>query len=225
MDEDQEAGPKGVSPGGEEIFIRTNGIYQHYETGNNVLVLGIASWKGDSWKGDSGKGDSGKGDCSDTRAQVIYTNKWFISDGRVVMQSDGVLWRRDRDDFHKKFSFVRAAPLYDTKPAFDPIPAPEPFEDRFQEELRSVFVKCLKVLDERKGSYANNGMTVNDYMPFGHLSYAQMVQLKSRRIESLAAFLAFSECSDDPKKLADLKDSLLDIINYAAFYAAWLEAK
>lgn len=172
------------------------------------MVLGIAKGKGDR-----------KG-CTDT---VIYTDKWFISDGHVVMQRDGRMWRRSLKDFADKFSFVRAVPLYDTRPA--PIPDPASFEERFQEELRSVFVNCLKILEERKASYGNNGMTVNDYMPFGHLSYAHMVQLKSGRIESLAAFLAFSEHSDDPKKLADLKDSLLDIINYAAFYAAWLEAK
>jgi len=205
MDEDQEAGPKSVPPGSEEVFIRTNGIYQHYETGNNVIVLGVATGKGNHRGGEEA---------------VIYTDKWFVYDGHVVMQRDGTLWRRGKNDFHKKFSFVRAAPLYDTRP--DPIPDPAPFEERFQEELRSVFVRCLKILEERKDSYGNNGMTVNDYMPFSHLSYAHMVQLKAKRIESLASYLYLS---DERKQLIDLKDSLLDLINYTAFYAAWLEAK
>lgn len=163
----------------------------------------------------------GKGVSKDLVDSVVYTNKWFISDGCVVKQRDGELWYRSKSDFITSFSYVKPAPLYDTKP----LPPDEPFEEKFQAELTNIFVRCLRVLEERKSSYANNGMTVNDYMPFGHLSYAQMVQLKAKRIESLAAFLAFSEASDDPKKVADLKDSLLDIINYAAFYAAWLEAK
>lgn len=187
-------------------MIKKNCVYIHNETGNSVMVLGLAA---------------GKGDKRGTIKEVVYTDKWFVYDGHVVMQRDGFMWHRSGADFAAKFSFARAAPLYDTKP-FDPIPDPAPFEKRFQEELRSVFVNCLKILEERKASYGNNGMTVNDYMPFGHLSYAHMVQLKAKRIESLASYL---HLSDERKQLIDLKDSLLDLINYTAFYAAWLEAK
>lgn len=44
MDEDQEAGCENLQARGEEIFIRTNGIYQHYvEIGWMLGVAQVAS--------------------------------------------------------------------------------------------------------------------------------------------------------------------------------------
>jgi hypothetical protein len=53
------------------------------------------------------------------------------------------------------------------------------------------------------------------YFPFGTVSYAQMLHTKSMRFNSLA----MKELSGEEPNFEGLRDTALDIINYAGFYA------
>ena len=54
------------------------------------------------------------------------------------------------------------------------------------------------------------------YFPFGIVSYAQMLHTKTQRFNSLAL-------KTDPVNFESLKDTALDLINYAGFYIASLK--
>ncbi len=57
------------------------------------------------------------------------------------------------------------------------------------------------------------------YFPFGHASYAQMLHVKSQRINSLVD----AELKGRPTNFEGLRDTALDLINYASFLAERLE--
>jgi hypothetical protein len=59
------------------------------------------------------------------------------------------------------------------------------------------------------------------YFPFGSTSHAQMIHVKSQRINSLVD----AELKGRPVNHEGLKDTALDLINYASFLAEWLERK
>lgn len=84
-----------------------------------------------------------------------------------------------------------------------------------------VFIKCyLEILEESKKlaleergeDYNNEGIKIMDYFPFNDVSYLQMIWLKTLRLRSL-------KNAPKGKKLEDIRD----LINYAAFYGAWLK--
>jgi len=54
------------------------------------------------------------------------------------------------------------------------------------------------------------------YFPFGAVSYAQMLHTKSRRFNSLV----LKEMRGQGANFEGLRDTALDIINYAGFYVA-----
>lgn len=84
-------------------------------------------------------------------------------------------------------------------------------QDPIIAEVHNVFEEAWSILEERGKSYG--GQQVQDYMPFGAPSFVQMVHLKSMRLVS------------NVKKglpLSELEDSALDLINYAAFLAAYI---
>lgn len=57
------------------------------------------------------------------------------------------------------------------------------------------------------------------YFPFGAVSYAQMLHTKSQRFNSLV----LKQLSGGAANFEGLRDTALDIINYAGFYIASLE--
>ncbi len=59
------------------------------------------------------------------------------------------------------------------------------------------------------------------YHPFGHKSYQHMIILKLNRLLSLTP----TEEDDVVPEFESLKDTVLDLINYASFYAAWLDER
>lgn len=56
----------------------------------------------------------------------------------------------------------------------------------------------------------------SSYFPFGTMSYAQMLHTKSQRFNSLAS----KEMRGQSANFESLRDTALDIINYAGFFAA-----
>jgi len=59
---------------------------------------------------------------------------------------------------------------------------------------------------------------IKPYFPFGDKSFVQMIHVKSQRLVNLVATEAF------PKN-ESIKDSLIDLINYASYYWEYLEGK
>ena len=80
----------------------------------------------------------------------------------------------------------------------------------------SQVMKDAIALKEQKSADYQGGMwTEEDYFPYGHHSYLHMLWTKMLRIRSVA--------EQEDTNFESLEDSLVDMINYAAMYAAWLE--
>jgi hypothetical protein len=87
--------------------------------------------------------------------------------------------------------------------------------------LAEAALLCIK-----KSQDYNQGMGQDDphtvdrsgYFPFGAVSYAQMLHTKSQRFNSLVK-------KSEAANFEGLRDTALDIINYAGFYIASLEKK
>jgi len=87
--------------------------------------------------------------------------------------------------------------------------------------LAEAALLCIK----KSQDYNQGGMTMDPhkidrsgYFPFGAVSYAQMLHTKSQRFNSLVK-------KDGAANFEGLRDTALDIINYAGFYIASLEEK
>ena len=79
-------------------------------------------------------------------------------------------------------------------------------------------LKDAAALKEAKSKDYQGGMwTEADYFPFGHESYIHMLWTKMLRLRSVV------ERSEDEVNFESAEDTLMDMINYAAMYAAWME--
>ena len=78
-----------------------------------------------------------------------------------------------------------------------------------------ILKRAQELKARKEGDYLNTDIKETDYFPFGHGSYIQMLHTKMLRIRSVA--------SKDTVNNESLADSLVDMINYAAMYAAWVE--
>lgn len=77
-------------------------------------------------------------------------------------------------------------------------------------------LKDAAELKQRKmNDYQGDVWSEEDYFPYGHHSYIHMMWTKMLRIRSVA--------EKEDTNFESLEDSLLDMINYAAMYAAWVE--
>ena len=81
---------------------------------------------------------------------------------------------------------------------------------------------AIKVLEaaadlklKKSQDYQGSQFTEEDYFPFGHHSYIHMLHTKMLRIRSVA--------EQDTTNFESLYDSLIDMINYAAMYGAWVK--
>ena len=79
--------------------------------------------------------------------------------------------------------------------------------------MSPVFKEVTKIAIKKSEDYNNgNGQPASraQYFPFGLLSYAQMLHTKSQRLNSLAQ-------QDKTPNNESIRDTLLDMINYATF--------
>lgn len=79
-----------------------------------------------------------------------------------------------------------------------------------------ALAKAAKVVIKKTDDYNNGANDFNhanrdSYFPFGIKSYAQMIHVKSQRLVSLAN-------EEKTPNFESIEDSLIDLINYAAFY-------
>lgn len=80
-----------------------------------------------------------------------------------------------------------------------------------------ILKRAQELKAKKEGDYLSSDIAETDYFPFGHGSYIQMLHTKMLRIRSVAGKETVNNES--------LADSLVDMINYAAMYAAWVENK
>lgn len=84
-----------------------------------------------------------------------------------------------------------------------------------REALSPVWLEIQK-LREAKGADYNDVPGGRDaYFPFGHFSYAHMLQTKTLRIQSLLAAMQKGR----PVNFEGLYDTVRDLVNYGTFYA------
>lgn len=87
--------------------------------------------------------------------------------------------------------------------------------------MHPTFIKCQELLETKSQDY--NGMAADDcdparriYFPYDDKSYLHMIHTKIERIKQTHEGMVHHEST---------MDSVLDAINYLAFYAAFLETK
>lgn len=87
--------------------------------------------------------------------------------------------------------------------------------ERLVRRYNEVASEIAAVFEAKNKDY-NGGVQLQSYFPFGLVSYAQMVHVKSQRIVSLAA-------SGTAPTNESVADSFKDIVNYAIFAIIALE--
>lgn len=86
--------------------------------------------------------------------------------------------------------------------------------------IHPVIMDAIK-LQKKKGETYNGpndiDLAKSQYFPYGHESYLTMLHIKLKRIEGIALD------KNRPINFESTYDSILDIINYASFYGAYLK--
>lgn len=84
-----------------------------------------------------------------------------------------------------------------------------------EEALRiSPIYHEITKLRKQKGKDYNDGFEINDYFPFGHESYAQMLYMKVTRFISLVN----QHRKGQTPNFEGIRDTVLDLLNYATYY-------
>jgi hypothetical protein len=79
-----------------------------------------------------------------------------------------------------------------------------------------IMKEAIELKERKSKDYQGSQFTEEDYFPFGHHSYIHMLHTKMLRIRSVAE-------QDGSQNFESLTDSLIDMINYASMYAAWVD--
>lgn len=80
-----------------------------------------------------------------------------------------------------------------------------------------VLKEAAELKELKSKDYQGNQWSEEDYFPFGDASYIHMLWTKMLRIRSVA--------EQEDQNFESLEDSLVDMINYAAMYAAFVVNK
>jgi hypothetical protein len=79
-----------------------------------------------------------------------------------------------------------------------------------------IMKEAIELKERKSKDYQGSQFTEDDYFPFGHHSYIHMLHTKMLRIRSVAE-------QDGSQNFESLTDSLIDMVNYASMYAAWVD--
>jgi hypothetical protein len=79
-----------------------------------------------------------------------------------------------------------------------------------------IMKEAIELKERKSKDYQGSQFTEEDYFPFGNLSFIHMLHTKMLRIRSVAE-------QDGKQNFESLSDSLIDLINYAAMMAAYVE--
>jgi len=86
----------------------------------------------------------------------------------------------------------------------------------------SLVQPALDLVVKKHEDYNGGIVQLQDYFPFGDISYIQMLHVKTTRLVSLG-----QQMQADPNMAPNyesIEETLYDLINYAVFYLAWLKA-
>ncbi len=88
--------------------------------------------------------------------------------------------------------------------------------EQYTKPGHSVLEEAQAIQDAKSQDYGDIDEARSDYFPFGHYSYLHMLHTKMRRLTALA---------ENPNKpnFESAYDSVVDLINYAAFYGAFIK--
>lgn len=96
------------------------------------------------------------------------------------------------------------------------MPKKQPSANEIVVARHAAVLEEVMTLFAKKNATYNGGATLESYFPFGLKSYAQMLHVKSQRVVSIAA-------QGTVPNFESVRDSALDIINYAVFLAMWAD--
>ena len=82
-------------------------------------------------------------------------------------------------------------------------------------KAEDILMQVAELKRRKSEDYQGSAWTEDDYFPFGHHSFLQMLHTKYLRMRSVV--------EQDNQNFESLADTLRDMIAYAAMYAAWLE--
>ena len=82
-------------------------------------------------------------------------------------------------------------------------------------KAEEILLEVAELKKRKSEDYQGGQWTEDDYFPFGHLSFLQMLHTKYLRMRSVV--------EQDNQNFESLSDTLRDMIAYAAMYAAWVE--
>ena len=87
----------------------------------------------------------------------------------------------------------------------------------------NVFVECSKIIETKSQAYQNPNSKIkqSDYYPNGLDDILYMIHTKKLRCESVSQLIKNGE--DVPHE--SLRDSLIDLINYAAIGISWMDGE
>ena len=87
------------------------------------------------------------------------------------------------------------------------------------EALSPVLLEITHLRARKGRDYNAASVTIEDYFPLGHQSYFQMLFVKVKRIQSLLGIMGKGGAPANES----LRDTVLDLLNYATFYVEWID--
>jgi hypothetical protein len=79
-----------------------------------------------------------------------------------------------------------------------------------------ILKEAIELKARKEADYQGSKFTVDDYFPFDDLSYIHMLWIKMLRIRNVVE-------SGGEVNFESAEDSLIDLINYSAMYAAHIK--
>ena len=81
-------------------------------------------------------------------------------------------------------------------------------------KAEDILQEVAELKARKSADYQGSAWTEDDYFPFGHQSFIQMLHTKYLRMRSVV--------EQEDTNYESLEDTLIDMIAYSAMYAAWI---
>ncbi len=85
--------------------------------------------------------------------------------------------------------------------------------------MHPSFIEGNDIIVSKSNDYGDPDHAKRSYFPFGNYSYAHMLHTKMERIKNVVKLLEEGKKPNNES----LRDSVIDLMNYAAFYAQYLK--
>lgn len=138
----------------------------------------------------------------------IKGKKKMANTGTKKPQVHNTAWDKHLEE-HGKLNKTRpATPATPAKASDSPEPHP-------------ALTYAQSLMDAKSKDYGNLDHARQDYFPFGATSYMTMIHTKYARLMNLTR----AEQEGKEANFESIQDSVVDLLNYAAFFWAYLEAQ